>query len=131
MKRSKKKNINNRKLTIVKVLPKNGTISQKDLDTWHEIFRNNHVSGLDKSVVEAAAQATGEVEIQHIPTESNGKHFLTLVRVGGDKYTPTHEELEEWRQVFEEASKDPDFTIFTHKDVEIEVIEIGKVVAVE
>lgn len=128
MKRSKKKNVASRKLTIVKVLPKNGTISQDDLDKWHTIFRSN---AENPAAVEKAAVATGEVEVEHVPVAANGKHYLTLVKVGSDEYQPTIEDLEEWRRIFEEASKDPDFKIFTHKDVNIEVIELGKVIAVE
>lgn len=41
------------------------------------------------------------------------------------------EDLEAWRNVFEEAANDPDFKIFTHPNVEIEVIPVGKIVAVE
>ena len=77
------------------------------------------------------AMATGEVEVEQLPMAKPGDHFLTLVRVGSDEYAPSIEDLENWRQVFEEASKDPDFKIFTHKDVSVEVIDIGKVVAVE
>jgi hypothetical protein len=124
MKRSKKKALANRKLTIIKILPKNGTISQEDLDRWHEIFRNNLMSVED-------AVKTGEVEVQNLPVARNNDHYLTLVRVGSDEYHPTMEDLENWRNIFDQASKDPDFKIFTHKDVHVEVIELNKIVAVE
>lgn len=124
MRRSKKKALGNRKLTIIKVLPKNGSISPEDLDRWHFMFRNNLVNL-------KLANDSGEVEIQEIPMRKGDNHYLTLVRVGSDEYQPTVEELEEWRQIFEDAAKDPDFKIFTHKDVNIEVIELGKVLAIE
>lgn len=124
MKRSKKKTLLNRKLTIVKVLPKNGTIFPADLDKWHFMFRNNLVDI-------KLANESGEVEVQEIPPPKKGQHFITLVRVGSDEYTPTIEELEQWRQVFEDAAKDPDFKIFTHKDVSIEVIDVHDIIAVE
>ena len=124
MKRSKKKALANRKLTIVKILPKDGTISQEDLDRWHEIFRNNLMTVED-------AVKTGEVEVQNLPVAKNNDRYLTIVRVGSDEYSPTIEDLENWRDIFSQASKDPDFKIFTHKDVHVEVIEIGKVLAVE
>jgi hypothetical protein len=44
---------------------------------------------------------------------------------------PTMEDLETWRDIFSQAAKDPDFKIFTHKDVHVEVLEISKVVTVE
>lgn len=124
MKRSKKKALSNRKITLIKILPKDGTISQEDLNRWHEIFRNNLMTS-------EQAMQTGEVEVQDVPVPRSGDHFLTLVRVGSDEYQPTLEDLSAWRDVFEQASKDPNFKIFTHKDVNVEVIELGKVIAVE
>lgn len=124
MKRAKKKALANRKLTIIKVLPKNGTISKKDLDRWHEVFRTNAMTPED-------AVKTGEVEVEYVPTAKPGKHYITLVRVGNDEYQPTFEELEQWRDIFEEAAKDPDFKIFTHKDVFVETIDIGVLISVE
>lgn len=124
MKKSKKKTLANRKLTIVKILPKNGTITAEELDKWHFMFRNNLV---DLKL----ANESGEVEVQEIPTPKRGQHFITLVRVGSDEYAPTVEDLEQWRQVFEDAAKDPDFKIFTHKDVSIDVIDIHDIIAVE
>lgn len=124
MKRSKKKALANRKLTIIKVLPKDGTISQADLDHWHEVFRNN------LTTPELAA-ATGEVEVEYIPVAKEGQQFITVVRVGDDEYSPTMEDLEHWRDIFKEAQDDPDFKIFTHNAVNIEVIDLGKIVAVE
>jgi hypothetical protein len=124
MKRSKKKALANRKLTIIKVLPKDGTISPEDLNRWHEIFRNNLMTPED-------AVKTGEVEVQNLPVAKSNDHYLTLVRVGGDEYHPTTEDLEQWRDIFSKAAADPDFKIFTHKDVHVETIELGKVLAVE
>ena len=124
MKRSKKKALANRKLTIIKVLPKDGTISPEDLNRWHEIFRNNLMTAEE-------AVKTGEVEVQNLPVARSNDHYLTLVRVGSNDYHPTPEDLNQWREVFDQAAKDPDFKIFTHKDVHVEVIDLGKVLAVE
>lgn len=124
MKRSKKKALSRRRLTIIKVLPKNGTISQNDLDRWHEIFRT-------KSMSPELAMATGEVIVEQLPVPKNDDHFITIVKVGSEEYAPSIEDLENWRKVFEEASLDPDFKIFTHKDVNVEVINVGDVIAVE
>lgn len=125
MKNSKKKSLSkNKKFTIIKVLPKNGTISQDDLNRWHEIFRTN-------SMPPELAMATGEVEVEEFNVPKPGTNTLTLVKVGSDEYAPSVEDLEQWRLIFETASFDPDFKIFTHKDVSVEVIDIGKVIAVE
>lgn len=56
---------------------------------------------------------------------------LILVKVGDDNYSPSVEELEEWKSIFERASKDPDFKIFTHSKVSIEVIDLGNIISVE
>jgi len=124
MKRSKKKLLANRKLTIIKVLPKDGVVSAEDLDRWHFMFRNNLIDY-------QRAASTGEVEIQEIAVPKRGEHFITLVRVGGGDYSPTTEDLEQWRKVFEDAAKDPDFKIFTHEHVNIEVLDIHDIIAVE
>lgn len=124
VKRLSKKVLHNGKLTIIKVLPKNGTISQADLDRWHEVFRTN-------SMTLKEAAKTGEVKVEFVPAPEKGKHYITFVRVGSDEYYPTPEDLENWRDIFEEAAKDPDFKIFTHQFVDVKTIELGKVVAVE
>jgi hypothetical protein len=124
IKKPSKKSLAKRKLTIIKVLPKNGSISQEDLDKWHEVFRTN-------SMTHKEALATGEVEIENVPIAKKDEHFLTIVRVGNDTYQPSMEDLEQWRDVFAGAEKDPNFKIFTHNAINIEVIEIGKVLAVE
>jgi hypothetical protein len=77
------------------------------------------------------AVKTGEVEVQNLPVAKSNDHYLTLVRVGSDEYHPTTEDLEQWRDIFSKAAVDPDFKIFTHKDVHVETIELGKVLAVE
>ncbi len=48
---------------------------------------------------------------------------LTVVKVSGN---PTFEDLNTWREVFEEASKDKDFKVFTHEAIEVERIPYGK-----
>ncbi len=112
------------KITIVKILGSDDKITIKDVERWREAFRS------EKTTVEEAA-ATGEVEVQVLPELDESNHYITLVRVGGEEYFPTVEDLETWRLVFEEAKNDPDFKIFTHPAVEVDVINIGKIIAVE
>jgi sporulation protein YlmC with PRC-barrel domain len=45
---------------------------------------------------------------------------MTLVKIGSDEFKPTPADLENWKQVFEQAATDKDFRIFTHNAVEIE-----------
>ena len=81
------------------------------------------------------ATDTGEVDFvtYDTPSPEDEDNYLTIVKigVGDDNYRPTVADLEQWRNVFEEASKDPNFIIFAHPGIEVEVIKIGDVVAVE
>jgi hypothetical protein len=45
---------------------------------------------------------------------------LTLVKIGGPDYKPTHADLEAWRAVFEEGQGNKDFKVFTHEGVTVE-----------
>lgn len=49
---------------------------------------------------------------------------ITLVKIGGgsDAYKPTPEDLERWRQVFENATYNKDFKLITHDGIAIEKI---------
>jgi hypothetical protein len=111
-----------RKLTIIKVLPINGGVNSEDLERWREIFRKNEMTI-------AQAEATGEVAIEYVSTDI--EKSIMLVRLGGPDYQPSTQDLEAFRDIFEQASKDPDFKIFTHRDVSIDVIKIDDIVAVE
>jgi hypothetical protein len=51
---------------------------------------------------------------------------LLLVKIGDDNYKPTQIDLENWRKVFEESKKDPDFKIFSHNAVNIVKFELNK-----
>jgi hypothetical protein len=112
------------KLTIIKVLGKNGKVTQEDLEKWRYLFATGEMNAEE-------AAATGEVTVEVLPEKKEDEHYITLVRIGDEDFSPSFEDLEKWREVFEEAQKDPDFKIFTHPAVEIEVIPIGKVIAVE
>lgn len=63
------------------------------------------------------------VEITEV--DENDRDIL-LVRVGDDNYSPTPKELEQWREIFEEAAQDPDFTIFTHSSVDVKRYKLEK-----
>lgn len=111
------------KLTIVKVMTNDSHPTPADLERWQKIFA-------EQSMTEEQASATGEVEITHIPAIEN-EHTITLVKVGDEDYKPTLEDLKVWRDIFEQAAADPDFKIFTHPSVEIDVIKIGKIIEIE
>jgi len=115
-----------RKLTIVKVLGPDGHPTAEDLKRWREIFANNLMTD-DEAV------ATGEVTMENVPTHDElvDEQTITFVKVGDENFSPSTDDLFQWREVFEEAAKDPDFKIFTHPAVEISVIKVGKIIAVE
>ena len=73
-----------------------------------------------KMTVDDLQKLKKEIALGQIAQES--EDGLTLVRVGGN---PTAEDLNTWREVFEEASKDKDFKIFTHEAIEVERIPYG------
>jgi len=52
---------------------------------------------------------------------------LALITIGGggDNYKPTPEDLNQWRELFEEAQYDKDFKVFAHDGVKIEYISKG------
>jgi hypothetical protein len=114
------------KLTVVKILAQGEEFlpTRADMERWHQIFAEN------KMTTEEAV-ATGEIEITELPAKEEGQHYLTIVKIGDDTYRPSMQELEQWRLVFEDAKGDPDFKIFTHPGIEISMINVGNIVAVE
>jgi co-chaperonin GroES (HSP10) len=71
---------------------------------------------LDKKFIEAVKELNVKTVL---PNE------LTIVKVGGNGYTPTEADLENWRRIFEEAKSDPDFKIFTHDQVSVTNLEFS------
>ena len=118
-----------KKLTIIKVMGAFGYVTSEELEKWRGIFSAHEVSKAQL----AQAEADGKISIQEItiPETDDQNHYITLVKVGDTDFMPTYQDLEAWREVFEEAKDDPDFKIFTHPSVEIEVVHIGDIVAVE
>jgi hypothetical protein len=113
------------KITIIKVLGKDDAgPTVDDIKRWREIFALNQMTPQQ-------AEETGEVQVETLSEKQEGQCYMTLVKIGGEDFRPTFDDLESWKQVFEEAKNDPDFKIFTHPAVDIRVINIGKIVAVE
>jgi hypothetical protein len=51
---------------------------------------------------------------------------LTLVKIGSTDFKPTYADLDAWRNVFEAASSNKDFKIFTHEAVSVERVGYGQ-----
>jgi len=113
-----------KKLTIIKVLTNDSKPTEADLEKWRQIFKDNRMT-------DEEALATGEVDIEYLSADFEDENYITLVKIGDEDYSPSMEDLEAWRDVFEEAKGDSDFKIFTHPGVTIELIALGKIVAVE
>jgi hypothetical protein len=113
-----------KKLTVIKILSKddNFRVSLDDVERWRKLFADNKAQQIKDAVEE------GRIEITELPQSEDS---ITLVKIGSDDYTPTHDDLEAWRDVFKEAQNDPDFKIFTCQPVEISRIPMDKIVAVE
>ena len=106
-------------------MPFNGSVSSNDIEHWRDVFSKNSTG---QEINKAIEDNKIFVEKVHIPED---EQYITLVKVGGDTYSPSPKDLEEWKEVFEEANGDTDFKIFTHQNVSIEVIHIGKIIAIE
>lgn len=109
-----------KKITLVRVgVGKEDTYipSPADLEYWRACF-----VGHPKNIDPQKMQEHG-VKVESFEVEEDS---LICVKVGGNGYTPSKKDLEEWRQVFEEAQGDPDFKIFTHAGVEIKRLKINR-----
>lgn len=114
------------KITIIKILAKDDEFlpTRADMVRWHQLFA-------DKKTTVEEAVATGQVEAEVLPEQKAGEYYLTLVTIGDDVYSPSIADLEAYRDLFAAAKGDPDFKIFTHPGIQIDVINIGDIVAIE
>lgn len=113
------------KITIVKVIGRGDpAFLAEDIERWSDIFATHKMTP-------EAAEATGEVKVTYVDKVPEDDNYITLVKIGDESYRPLDSELEIWRNVFEDAKNDPDFTIFTGVSVEITRIKIGNVIKIE
>ena len=119
-----------KKLTIIKVMSKHEALSPspEELEEWRETFREAR-NDPDFHMKVCHAVDADEIKVEEI--EYYDEDYITLVKVGSDEYKPSFEDLEAWRNIFEQIKDDPDFKIFTHPAVEIQAIPVGKIIAVE
>lgn len=104
------------KLKLVK-LP--GHPEAEDLEYWNKQFSEREPS---QEELQQHNITIEEIDWGEEPDQS----VLTLIKVGSETYKPSVADLEEWRQVFENAQGDPDFKIFTHDAVEIQRVEMSE-----
>lgn len=81
---------------------------------------------LDKKFVQAV-KSFSYVKDEKVEANVDGilPNELTIVKVGGNGYSPTADDLERWKEIFEEAQNDPDFKIFTHDAINVTQLEVG------
>lgn len=87
-----------KKLTIIKILSED-PITQQDIERWRKIFEEH-------AITEEEMVQSGEVDIQHLDF-SEDEPAITFIKVGNDDYHPSPEDLEAWRDIFEEAGERP------------------------
>ena len=112
-----------RRYTIVQIVSHDYRPAQADLDKWRQIFA-------EKSMTEEEAMATGEVVITHatIPEDSQ---FITFIKLGDNDYHIGMNELESWRNLFNDVANGEDYIIFTGIPILIETVNVGEIIAVE
>jgi len=115
-----------KRITIIKICDKDYLITKEDIEHWKAVFGNRKIDNPDKYNV----MSDGQILVENVEINDE-EHTVTFVKVGSLDYYPTASELENWRDLFEEAMHDPDFKIFTHPWVEIKQIKIDEIVAVE
>ena len=114
-------------VTIVKVMGRDGNVTQLDIDRWRDLFSEKKIS------VEQAA-ASGEVQISQFSFPENvDDNYITFIKLGGRGYRPTAADLTAWRELFIDAVGAPDYKIFTAGAIEVDIsrVKIADIIAVE
>lgn len=114
----------NDKLTLVKIGGENHQPSPGDLEKWRDILEKAKTDP-DFQLIVSRAESDKEISIEEIDV-SEDPDYVTLVKVNTDSNWVSKKDLEAWREIFEEAQKDPDFTIFTHSGVSVERVKVGR-----
>jgi len=109
----------NNPLTIVKVGNDTYKPSSEDLERWRAIFAGQ--ISLDDCPPHMKQNPPSTEVFEADPDY----HRLLLVRVGDEQYSPSKEDLEMFRDIFQNAADDKDFKIFTHSSINIEEIRFG------
>lgn len=89
----------------------------EDLKYWNKRFSEDEPS---QKELDHAGIIIEEIDM----SAEQDASYLTMVKVGSQSYHPSPADLEEWRQVFENAKGNPDFKIFTHDAVEIQRVKL-------
>lgn len=112
----------NSKLTLVKVGNEDYKPTPQDLEKWRDIFEK----AKDDPAFMVQIKDDKNVSVEEIDLTED-PDYVTLVKVHTDTdWLPSKQDLQSWKEIFEEAQKDPDFVIFTHSGVSVERIKIGK-----
>src|SRR5271165_5447393 len=116
-----------KKLIIVKVCAVGYNPSKEDVKHWADLFagKSNQIrenENIDKFNL-LANNTYIKKEIIEYTQGSEAEKIITLIKIGDEEYSPTVEDLEEWRNVFREAKNDTNFEIFTHYKVQLEQIK--------
>lgn len=113
----------NKKLTIIKILPRGTKIELEDVERWRKLFA-------EQSEEWQKAVEAGEASVETIEM-SEDDHNIMFVKIGYEGYHPTFDDLMAWRNLFEDAKNDPDFKVFTSPEVEVSLVNVGKIIDIE
>ena len=117
-----------KKITIVKIIGKDEwSLTQEDVERWTNLCNKYSVDE-----VLSIGKASGEIkEVKELDLDPKNEHSLTLVKVGSHSYRPSASDLEWWRKLFEEAIELEKSLVFVPNDIDVEVINIDKIISVE
>jgi hypothetical protein len=116
-----------RRLTVIKVCGRDYMPTKEEVEKWRKIFADKQIEDASKYNI----ISNGEVEVEQLEFDDT-EQTITFVKIGGDSYRPTSQDLESWRDVFVKEAKDnKDFKIFSHNDVEITQIKVDEIIAIE
>jgi len=108
------------KLTLVKIGKEDDpTPSVEDLETWKNIFNK----AKDDPDFLLKLKPNKDICLEELEFDENDG-CITLVKLGNKDYIPTIEDIECYRKLFQECSKDHNCIIFTRCPVEVKRFKI-------
>lgn len=115
----------NNKLTLIKVGRDNEIPTPEDLEKWRDIF-DKAKDDPDFKIIYSKALSSKDLSIEEIDLTED-PNYITLVKVNIDnEWGINKEDLQAWKEIFQDARKDTNFVIFTHSNVSVERVEVGK-----
>lgn len=109
------------KLTMVKVVDEGFHPTGEDVQRWNDLMAQDNRQELNELFND------GKLEYFTVSRESVKKQLM-LVKIGEGATT---QELEQWRDIFNRINNNPCSTVLYTGTIDISIIDIGNIVAVE